>query len=70
VNVYTRATFGGTAVTLVLLAAVIALDVLLMAKVPLLRHGFGYGVLFVTSIAFLLKLLRLIFDRGRRPEGD
>ncbi|MDP8989215.1 MAG: hypothetical protein M3N41_03945 [Acidobacteriota bacterium] len=63
-NVYNRATGWGTFTTIVLLAAVLALDVWLMDKLPILQHGMPYVILQAVMVGLLLKLIRLIFRRG------
>lgn len=65
-NVYNRATGWGTFVTLVLLAGVLVLDVWLMNKLPVLRHGVSYLLLQIGMVALVLTVLRLIF-RGGSP---
>ena len=62
-NVYTRATWWGTATTLVLMAATLVLDVWLMSIVPTLQHGLAYAVLQIVMVAAFLKALQLIFGR-------
>jgi len=69
-NVYTRATFWGTFVTLVLLAGVLALDIWLMTELPSLQHGFGYAVLHLGMLGLFLKLLRLMFKGGPPSSKD
>ena len=68
-NVYTRATLGGTFVTLVLLAGILALDMWLMSKFPDLQHGLGYILLQIAMLGVFLKVLYLIFN-GRRHRQD
>jgi len=63
-NVYNRATGWGTFTTLALLAGVLVLDVVLMDKLPILRHGLGYALLQIGMVGVLLTVLRLIF-RGK-----
>lgn len=67
-NVYNNATGWGTLITLVLLAGVLVLDVWLMGKLPILRHGLGYAMLQIGLVGVLLKVLRLIF-RGGSPSA-
>jgi hypothetical protein len=67
-NVYNRATGWGAFVTLLLLAAVLVLDVWLMGRLPVLRHGVGYAMLHIGLLAVFLTLLRLIF-RGGSPSA-
>jgi hypothetical protein len=70
VNVYTRATGWGALVTLALLAGVLVLDVWLMSKLPILRHGVGYAMLQIGMVGLLLTALRLIFRGGSHPRKD
>ena len=63
-NVYNRATGWGAVTTLALLAGVLVLDLLLMDKLPILRHGLGYALLQVGMIVTLITALRLIFRGG------
>ena len=67
-NVYTRITGWGAAVTLTLLTAVLILDVWLMSMLSALRHGVGYVLLQIAMVAILLRALSLIFGR-RTPPG-
>ena len=69
-NVYTRATFWGTATTLVLLAAVLALDVWVMSMLPSLQRGLGYLLLQAGMVWLLLKALRLIFPPATSSSED
>jgi hypothetical protein len=64
-NVYNRATWWGSFTTLALLAGVLVLDVYLMDKLPILRHGLGYAMLQVVMVGVLLKLIRMIFKGGK-----
>ena len=68
-NVYTRATLGGTFVTLILLAGTLALDMWLMSKFPDLQHGMGYILLQIAMVGLFLKVLYRIFN-GRRRRRD
>ncbi len=61
-NVYNRATGWGTFTTLALLAGVLILDVWLMDKLPIVRHG--YAMLQVVMVGALLGLILLIFRGG------
>jgi hypothetical protein len=63
-NVYNRATWWGTFTTLLLLGGVLVLDIWLMNKLPILRHGMGYAMLQVGMVGVLLGLIRLIFRGG------
>jgi len=63
-NVYNRATWWGTFTTLLLLGGVLVLDIWLMDKLPILRHGLGYAMLQVGMVGVLLGLIRLIFRDG------
>ena len=63
-NVYNRATWWGTFTTLLLLGGVLVLDIRLMNKLPILRHGLGYAMLQVVMVGVLLRLIRLIFKAG------
>ena len=69
-NVYNRATGWGTFATLLLLASVLVLDVWLMDKLPILRHGLGYAMLQICMVAVLLRVLRLIFRSGSPPHKN
>lgn len=69
-NVYNRATGWGTFTTLVLLAGVLALDVWLMDKLPILQHGLGYAMLQIGMVGLLLTVLRLIFRGGSPSTRD
>jgi hypothetical protein len=69
-NVYNRATGWGTFVTLVLLAGVLALDVWLMDKLPILQRGVGYATLQIVMVGVLIGVLRLIFKGGSPSAKD
>jgi hypothetical protein len=68
VNVYNNVTGWGAFTTLVLLAGVLVLDVWLMGKLSILRHGLGYAMLQIGMVGVLLTALRLIFG-GRSPSA-
>ena len=69
-NVYTKTTGWGTAITLALLTAVLILDVWLMSLMPNLQYGLKYVVLQLAMVALLLKVLQLIFGRRSRSSVD
>jgi hypothetical protein len=69
-NVYNRATGWGTFITLVVLASALVLDVWLMGKLPILRHGIGYVMLQIGMIGVLLTVIRLIFRGGSPSTKD
>ena len=69
-NVYNRATGWGAFATIALLAAVLALDVWLMHKLPFLQRGLGYAMLQVVMVGLLLKAIWLIFKGGRPSAKD
>ena len=65
-NVYNRATGWGTFVALLVLAGTLVLDIWLLDKLPVLRHGFGYAVLQLGMVGLLITVLRVIFRGGNR----
>ena len=69
-NVYSRATGRGAFATLVLFAGILVLDIWLMDKLPILRHGLAYGMVQIAMVALLLKVLQSVFSGGSPSSKD